>query len=562
MDTIVADPLVGRTVDRRYRVDVRIAAGGMAAVYRATDLRLDRTVALKVMKPALADDPEFVARFRDEARAAARLSDPHVVGVYDQGETDGLVYLAMEYVPGRTLRDVLDQVGTLSPEQALHVLGGTLRALSAAHDAGYLHRDIKPENVLITTDDRVKVTDFGLARALETPSPATRGVLIGTAAYLAPEQVSHGRSDRRSDVYQAGVLLYEMLVGLPPHSGESAWEVAYRHVETDVPPVHDRRPDIPAAVARRVTDAPARDPEQRIPTVERFLERTDAVAATCPAPTPLPPSPDTPGDTRPIPAPTTAWAPPVSSPTLADPAPPSGTTRPPSRRRGLVVVTAVVAALVILAGLGGWVSGGAVVLPFVGTEVPRVAGSSETRATNSLTAAGFAVEIVDRRFSERVPAGSVISSDPGGGSEAVTGSTVGLVLSMGPERFEVPDLRGLSPADAGAELREAALTVGGERAEYSSRIPAGMVKGSDPRHGAQVKRDTAVTLVVSRGPAPVDVPDVTGLSRDEATATLEALGLQVLVDEGPVTPLDRVYAQDPPGGTPAFTGGTVTISVF
>lgn len=559
MDTIVADPLVGRTVDGRYRVDVRIAVGGMAAVYRATDLRLDRTVALKVMKPALADDPEFIGRFRAEARAVARLSDPHVVGVYDQGETDGLVYLAMEYVPGCTLRDVLVQTGPLSYEQALHVLAGTLRALAAAHAAGFLHRDIKPENVLITPGDRIKVTDFGLARALETPSPATRGVLIGTAAYLAPEQVSHGHSDRRSDVYQAGILMYEMLVGLPPHTGDSAWEVAYRHVEQDVPSVHLNRPDVPDAVVDLVRDATARDPDQRIATVTDFLERVAGLIPQAPVPQPLPTpaGESSQAETRRLLDETVAadWPPPVV-------APPAPVRRGSPRRRSGRLLVAVLVTLVVLAGVGGWISGGAVVLPFLGTEVPRVAGNSESRATRALTAAGFGVEVVNRRFSERVPEGSVIASEPAGGAEATAGSTVGLVVSMGPERFEVPDVRGLSAADAAAALRETALEVGGERQAYSSRVPVGMVKGTDPAPGSQVKRATAVTLVISRGPAPVDVPDVTGLSREEATAELVALGLQVQVDEGPVTPLDRVYAQDPPGGSRAFSGGTVTISVF
>ena len=213
-----------------------LARGGMATVYEAVDLRLDRVVALKVMHAHLADDPDFVSRFEREAKAAARLTHPHVVGVYDQGKADGHVYLAMEYVPGRTLRDVMKQFGPLTPEQALVLLDPILEALEAAHGAGFVHRDIKPENVLISDDGRVKVADFGLARAVETSNAsATQGMIIGTVAYLSPEQVERGDADGRSDVYAAGILLFEMITGQVPHAGDSPLSVAYKHVNSDVP---------------------------------------------------------------------------------------------------------------------------------------------------------------------------------------------------------------------------------------------------------------------------------------------------------------------------------------
>ena len=203
--TAPPDPLIGTLVDGRYQVVARIARGGMATVYEAIDTRLDRTVALKMMSAALAEDPGFVTRFRREARAAAQLSHPHVVAVFDQGEAAGLPYLAMEYVPGRTLRDVLRDYGALTPEQALTILDPVLEALSAAHDAGFVHRDIKPENILISDDGRVKVTDFGLARAVTNNTTATQGMIIGTVAYLSPEHVERGDADARSDVYGAGI---------------------------------------------------------------------------------------------------------------------------------------------------------------------------------------------------------------------------------------------------------------------------------------------------------------------------------------------------------------------
>jgi eukaryotic-like serine/threonine-protein kinase len=232
VDTTVRDPLVGQVLDGRYRVESRLARGGMATVYEAVDERLDRTIALKVMHPGLAEDEQFVSRFIREAKAAARLSHPNVVAVFDQGADGGHVFLAMEYVAGRTLRDLMREHGRLSPRQALEVLEPVLAALGAAHHAGIVHRDVKPENVLLADDGRVKVADFGLARAVtsSTSHTATSGILMGTVAYLSPEQVERGVADQRSDVYAAGILLYEMLTGVKPYDGETAIQVAYRHV--------------------------------------------------------------------------------------------------------------------------------------------------------------------------------------------------------------------------------------------------------------------------------------------------------------------------------------------
>ncbi len=260
-----SDPLTGRFLDGRYRIGPRIARGGMASVYEATDVRLDRTVAVKVMHPGLGDDDEFAARFVREARAAARLSHPNVVAVYDQGDEDGTVFLAMEMVQGHTLRDVIRKESPMSPPRAMAVLEPVLSALAAAHRAGLIHRDVKPENVLIADDGRVKVADFGLAKAVsaDTQHTATGGVLIGTVSYLAPELVVDGRADARADVYAAGVVLYELLTGKKPHEGDSPIHVAYKHVHEDVPPPSAAAPGIPRYVDALVARATARDQTQR-----------------------------------------------------------------------------------------------------------------------------------------------------------------------------------------------------------------------------------------------------------------------------------------------------------
>ncbi|MEU8269225.1 protein kinase, partial [Sphaerisporangium sp. NPDC049002] len=263
MDTTVADPLVGRLLDGRYRVESRIARGGMAAVYLALDIRLDRTVALKVMHRSLAEDPDFVRRFIGEAKSVASLSHPNVVHVFDQGTDGDHVYLSMEYVPGRTLRDVLRERKRLPAREALEIMIPVLAALGAAHQAGMVHRDVKPENVLLTDDGRVKVVDFGLARAIEAGNQTRTGVMIGTIAYMSPEQVTAGVADARSDVYAAGVMLFELLTGRQPYQGDNPMSVAYRHVHDRVPAPSSLAGDVPPLLDTLVLSATDRDQNRR-----------------------------------------------------------------------------------------------------------------------------------------------------------------------------------------------------------------------------------------------------------------------------------------------------------
>ncbi|HEY9439465.1 MAG TPA: protein kinase, partial [Streptomyces sp.] len=277
MDTTLQDPLVGQVLDGRYRVDARIAAGGMATVYRAMDTRLDRVLALKVMHPALAADAAFVERFIREAKSVARLAHPNVVAVFDQGAQGAYVYLAMEYVAGCTLRDVLRERGALQPRAALDILEPVLAALGAAHRAGFVHRDMKPENVLIGDDGRVKVADFGLVRAVGTVTDTT-GVL-GTVSYLAPEQIEHGTADTRADVYACGVVLYEMLTGGKPYGGGTAAQVIYQHLHEDVPAPSVAVPGLAAGLDALVAMATARDPGLRPSDAVALLARSREIRA-------------------------------------------------------------------------------------------------------------------------------------------------------------------------------------------------------------------------------------------------------------------------------------------
>lgn len=534
MDTLT-DPLVGALLDGRYRIRARLARGGMATVYTAVDIRLDRLVAVKVMHPALADDEQFVARFIREAKAAARLSHPNVVPVFDQGADGGSVFLVMEYVAGRTLRDLLHERGRLSPRQALDLLEPVLAALEAAHGAGLVHRDVKPENVLLADDGRVKVVDFGLARAVEAANiTATTGLLMGTVGYLAPEQVERGSSDARSDVYAAGILLYELLTGTPPYVGETALAVAYRHVHDDVPAPSAFVPSVPPALDALVLQATLRDPAARFPSARAF--RAELLRARVGM---------DPGDvvdlrdTVVVPLPQRLRERPAGSVVVSAPA----------RRRGHLWAAAVLALLVLAAaGTGWWFGAGRY------TSVPPLLKLTRPAAVDKLHSAGLGVRFAPEIFSESIPAGMVADESPGPGRRLVRGRAVTLALSKGQALYVVPSLAGVDVATATARLTALHLRAVRGPGEYSA-VPAGAVSRTSPGPGARLRPDSAVTLVLSRGPKPVAVPPVAHLDVAAATALLKAAGFQVAttqaysdtIDNGLVISADRRTA--PPGAT-------------
>jgi beta-lactam-binding protein with PASTA domain len=503
-----ADPLVGRLLDGRYRLDRPIARGGMATVYTASDTRLDRVVAVKVMRPALAEDPDFVARFAREARAAARLSSPEVVAVHDQGTdpSTGTAYLVMEYVAGRTLRDVIRDNGPLSPSRALGLLEPVLRALAAAHAAGLVHRDVKPENVLLGDDGRVKVADFGLARAVETSNlTATTGLLIGTVAYLAPEQVEHGTADPRTDVYAAGILLWEMLTGTPPYDGDSPLSVAYRHVHDDVPAPSTVVQGVPPAVDALVVRATRRDPAERPADAGAFLAELLAVRATLPVAS---------MDTQPtlvVPRPV-ATAP-------AHAAVPA-TAKPARKRRTALIAWIAVAALALLALGGGWYLGSGRY-----TQAPSVLKLSEAKATQKLQGAGLKIRIGPAEFSDEVTKGLVARQDPAPTRRVRKNGTVTVFLSNGPDLRTIPNVVGSTVAIATATLKSAGLVKGTEIKRFSN-AEAGLVIATDPPVGQKRRPNSVVNLIVSQGPQLLPVPDVQGKPEAEAKDTVNKAGFK------------------------------------
>jgi len=549
VDTTLSDPLVGRVLDGRYRVESLLARGGMATVYQALDTRLDRAVALKVMHSSLVGDPDFVSRFIREAKSAARLSHPNVVAVYDQGTDAGHVFLTMEHVDGRTVRDVLRSRVRLRPDEALDVLEPVLAALGAAHRAGIVHRDVKPENVLIANDGRVKVADFGLARAATTTSHHTSGMLIGTVAYLAPEQVERGIADARSDVYAAGIMLYELLTGRAPFVGESAIAVAYQHVHADVPPPSQAASGIPPEIDALVARATARDPDRRPSDASRFLAELTRVAPSDRRPG----VPITPVDSQPAAFSSTM----IVGPPLTSPGPPAPARRRDRRKRpsrGLLALALVLLLTAGVAGVAWWFGSG----PGTWARAPGLVKMSKAAAVQKATGLGFQVAFASAAFSENIVRDHVVTTDPAGGARIEKGGLITVTLSKGPERYAVPSLRNRGPGAAERLLAGSNLVLGKRVEAYDSKIGPGRVVGSAPKAGTKVKRSTPIDIVVSKG----DLPDVTGQEVDRARQTLREAGLRVEVKEEFDTrvPTRQVVSQDPDGGA-VRVGSTVTLVV-
>ncbi|MFJ8857327.1 Stk1 family PASTA domain-containing Ser/Thr kinase [Streptomyces sp. NPDC102451] len=572
MDTTLQDPLVGQLLDGRYRIDARIAVGGMATVYRAMDTRLDRVLALKVMHPALATDAAFVERFIREAKSVARLAHPNVVAVFDQGAQGAYVYLAMEYVAGCTLRDVLRERGALQPRAALDILEPVLAALGAAHRAGFVHRDMKPENVLIGDDGRVKVADFGLVRAVGTATDTT-GSLLGTVSYLAPEQIEQGTADTRSDVYACGVVLYEMLTGGKPHGGDTAAQVLYQHLNEDVPAPSGAVPGLAAGLDELVAAATARNPDVRPEDAVALLSRSRGIRAglteeqlDAVPPQAIAQEHDAAEDR-------TSVIPRVIPPgqgtahhTSRLEMPPSPPQRPGRGRRGLLSgrgrrgpLAVLVAVLLVLgAGAGVWyINSGQF------TRVPSLLGQTRSAAEKRLADEGLDLKGVEYAYSDTVKRSTVISSDPGSGERIRGNDAVKLVISRGPEIVKVPDVESLALAEARRELKRTGLAPGMVTREFSEEIDRGKVIRTDPRAGTERHPDSAVALVVSKG-SPVDVPDVTGLSVEDARAALDEAGLKtkVLTDRVNSREAEGDIARQTPGsGAEAAEGDTVELTV-
>ena len=525
----------------------------MGSVYVALDERLDRHVALKIMRPDLARDEAFVERFRREARSAARLSHPNIVAVTDQGQDEQYVFIAMELVEGTTLRELLRASAPLSARRTLDIAAGVLAAIAVAHRAGIVHRDIKPENVLLRDDGTVKVVDFGLARAVTTHTFSTdASVMFGTAAYLAPEQVETGTASERSDVYTVGLLVYEMLTGVKAFPGDSPIHVAYQHVHGTVPRASGVVPTVPPVLDEFIAHATATDPAERPADAAEMLEHLQAVQRSL-GPDELDALPASGGSDTTAQVAHTSRLGTDSTRALGryDGSPARG------RRRRPVLIAVVGALLVILLATGGWLFTAG---PLGEEKVPDVLGRQQGAAISALHARHLDGTIRDV-YSETVPKGAVVASDPGAGAQVRRIDSVTLQVSRGPERHAVPPVAGNTRAQAQSALTGAALTLGTVSDAYSEAVPSGRVVSSSPAAGASLKRGTRVALVVSKGRQPITVPNVVGDSGDAATSTLNGLGFTV--QQGTQQFSDTVaqgdvISQTPSSGT-GFRGDSITL---
>ncbi len=496
----------------RYALQGLVGQGGMADVELAHDRVLDRQVAVKILHSRYADDPGFRERFKREARAAASLNHPNMVAVYDTGEEDGRPFIVMEYVAGRTLRDVLRREGVL-PHRAAEITSDAAVALHYAHERRLVHRDVKPANIMVSNEGQVKVTDFGIARALNSETVTQTAAVFGTAAYIAPEQAQGLDVDARTDVYSLGVVLYEMLTGRQPFTADSAVALAYKHVSEDPVRPRDINPEISPALEAVVLKAMAKNPANRYQSARELSEdiaramRGERVSA----PSVLAYAP-----TQALRADRTMIAPPM---------PAAATTvveeeEEPRGNRGIGYVALILLLLAFFALAAFFIARYLFATdPIPLVRVPNVVGDRVGQAQDRLQDAGLKTDI-RRVNNDKAPPNTVISTDPEAGEEVEDGSLVMLTVSEGPQLVRVPELAGLSEAEAIALIQQKRLSVGTPSRERSDEFEQGRVIESDPDAGRQVERGTDVNFVVSEGPATVLIPNVSGMEEAEARQSL------------------------------------------
>ncbi len=560
-----------RIFNARYELHRRIARGGMADVFLARDSLLDRPVAVKVLFPEFATDPTFVQRFRREAQAAANLSHPNIVSVYDWGEEGGTYFIVMEYIEGRSLAQIIKDEGRLHPDRAADITADVAAALGFAHRNGVVHRDVKPGNVIISPTGQVNVADFGIARAVSNQENLTQaGTVMGTATYFSPEQARGESVDPRSDVYSLGVVLYEMLTGRPPFTGDSPVSVAYKHVQETPQPPRARNRDIPPALEAVVLKAMAKNTADRYASAEdlradlrRFREGSQVTAA---AMVPPPPPADTAtravgvaagadmGATRAIPA---------AEETRTIRREEDRFYEEPPRRQNTAFIVVLVALLAVLAGLlfllasNLGLGGG----DAAEVEVPLLEGLTEAQARTALEEANLTVGDVTPEGNAELEPGVVISSDPEAGQMVEEGQAVDLVVSAGQEVVAVPPIEGLSELEAGGRLDTAMLEAQFQR-QPSSDVDEGDVISSQPAEGEEVPVGSTVVVQVSSGPPTAAIPNVSGSQQDDALNTLIDAGFRPQVSqEAANQPAGTVVRTDPGAGTEAPEGSTVAVVV-
>jgi len=536
--------LRGELIDGRYQIGAVIASGGMATVYSAIDTRLDRPVAVKIMHAHLAQDEDFVARFIREAKAAAAISHPNLISVHDQGWNTGgtpAVFLVMELVSGSTLRDLINQKGRLAPEEVLPILSEVLSALAVAHKAGIVHRDLKPENIMISTEGKIKVGDFGLARAMSAGQTLTAdaSVLLGTVAYLSPEQVQRGIADARSDVYSLGVVTFEALTGKKPYEGESPIHIAYQHVNERIPAPSIIVTNLPKEVDELVLRATSPDPDLRPANAQELLELVRlAQIAIDPSnrqlslPLGLPPMP------VPIKKEPRSKVKKIkeiskkidTAPVIQNKYSDTGEIRRQTSKRvkrNRIIAIALFVVLLLSAGATWYNYFG----PGAKVSIPSIVGMKSSEAKNTLTQSNLNLKITKEIFSEEIGKGRVIEMNPSAGEKIAADGLIKVTISKGPERYLVPKLSGLSLAEAGALLTKSKLVIGSTNYVFNEKIEKDLIIGSSPSFGEMLKKNSPVNLLISKGSDLIDVGAYAGKSSEQALTELNDAGFDVTVKE-------------------------------
>ncbi len=574
----------GELVDGRYRIQRRLGTGGMADVYLAQDQQLERPIALKLLHRRFAEDPGFVERFRREAQAAANLQHPNIVAVYDRGSWDGTYYIAMEYLQGRTLKQVVRDEAPLDPVRAIDIVVQILKATRFAHRRGVIHRDLKPHNVMLDDQDHAKVADFGIARAGASDMTET-GSIMGTAQYLSPEQAQGLAVAEGSDLYSVGVVLYELLTGHVPFDAESAVTIALKHVsEAPIPPTR-YNPEIPPALEQTVLWALNKNPADRPENADAFINVLEGIreslvsggggqvtasmtalsagavggAAVGGVEGPLP---RVQLGTKSLSHPSTAMHPatgesgalPAVDPVAGPPEDPGG----PSRRSGWSRAWPWLLALVVLLAIAGGVVAFVVTRPTKGT-VPVVVNLTQASATAKVENAGFTPQVIQQ--ASTAATGQVIYQSPLGGTRAKAGSTVNLTVSSGPGQTTVPAVVQDTEKQAIQQLHLAGLKVSRVLTESSSSVPKNQATRTDPDAGTSLKTGQSVVLYISTGVAPVSIPGVTGDTLSTAQTALSQFSVKVTQSPSATAQAGTVLSQTPVGGTSALPGSAVSLVV-
>lgn len=545
--------MINRTLDNRYTILERIGGGGMADVYRAHDKLLDRSVAVKVLRSQFTDDEEFVTRFRREAQAAARLSHPNIVNIYDVGRDGDTYYIVMEYISGETLKERIVREGPLPVESAARVALEIAEALEHAHQNNIVHCDIKPHNILMTRTGRVKVTDFGIARAVTSATMTQTGTIIGSVHYFSPEQAKGSAVSAKSDIYSLGVVLYEMLTGVVPFTGETPISIALKHLQEEPTPLRELNPSLPPLLEALVLKAMAKNPDQRYPDIEAMIAdlrmaqnflRDDHTRRLSKEDFP------------------TQVLPKVALPEPAGPAD-GGEEEPPPVRRKRTWLWALLGIMILGFATGAFLAFG----KFWSTSevtVPNVVGKQVDTARNILLSNNLRVSVTDA-YHEKVVAGYVISQSPEAGATVKEQRTIAIVVSKGPEITVVPDVRGLKRRDAELQIKNAGLTLGRVDEQTAPGVPPDSVISQNPRPPAQVSKGTPIDLTISRSaPKRVTLPDFRGTPLGTVATQLESLKLKVgTVTEGPSDrfPPGSIINQSPAPGSEVPEGSAIDLQI-